>query len=253
MYLCFAFVFCDTVPSQVRMMISIILKDNVARYWSTMSPEVQQYIMANAPNMLAHPEMHLRQSCATLISVILAQTTLVGWPDLVDNLLAALDSDNAALVHGAFITLGRVCEDHGRELSKNHPELPHQPIDALIPKLLENISSGKEEAIDLSLKCFTYIIPWKPSALLLRIKDFFQVRASFPSLNTCLRTTSTPLESNYRFRPITNPLLLTLSPQNSTLCCSCSSNSQKTPPLSPSSLPFARPSMPSYSVASVLS
>jgi transportin-1 len=187
MYLCFAFAFLDEQPAQTRMMIAIILNGNVARYWKTLAPEVQQYIMITAPNMLAHPEMLLREQCATLLSVILGQTKLVGWPDLVDNLVASLDSDNASLVHGAFTTLSRLAEDHGRELCQTHPELPHQPSEVIIPKLLQLLASGREDLVEMSLKCITHLIPWKPSTLLLHIKDFFQhlfaLAEAPPSLN----------------------------------------------------------------------
>jgi transportin-1 len=196
MYVCYAFVYCDNENPQVRMMLAIILKDNVSRYWKTLSAEVQQYIMVNGPVMLSHPEMLLRELCSGLITVILAQTKFAGWPDILDNLIAAMDSDNPNLVAGTMATLDKICEDHGRELCQIHPELAQQPIALLIPKLLTLIESDKEEAVNNSLKCIIHLIPWKPSKLLLEIKRFLQVRLQSspllnfnPSLHNMLRHT----------------------------------------------------------------
>lgn len=175
-YLCYAFVYLDEPATNTRMMLSIMLKDNVARFWKMLGGEVKQYIMANIPNMLAHPVQFLRDACGGVITVILAQTKIEGWPDLVQNLVAALDDTNPHMVQGAFTTLRMICEDHGRELCKSYSGLPHQPSDIIIPKLFQLLSSGRED-LNLSLKCLVHLIPWKPPFLLLNIKDFFTVRA----------------------------------------------------------------------------
>ena len=158
-------------------MIAIVLKDNVARYWKKMDPEVQHYIMTHAPLVLEDPLPPLREICGSLITVIFAQTTVQGWPDLVENLVAVLDNENVNLVYGALGTLSKLCEDHGRALCQVHDDLPQQPIDILLPKLYQLLSSGKPDLIDLALKCIVHVVPWQPPAFLLSVNDFFAVRS----------------------------------------------------------------------------
>lgn len=176
MYLAFSFVNCTSESIETRMMISIILKENVIRYWKLMPPEVQQYIMSIVPNLISDPDLHLRELCGALICAILAQTHISGWPNIVFDLIGALDSDNANLVLGAFGTISKLFEDHGRELCQPLPDFPQQPTEILVPKLLQMMSPEHEDLLNLSLQIFIHMIPWKPAALLVHINDFFQVR-----------------------------------------------------------------------------
>lgn len=160
------------------MMIGILLKDNVARHWKALPAEVQHYIMELGPLVLEDPSLALREVCGSLISVMLAQTTLAGWPTLIENLISVLDNENPNLVQGALRTLSKLCEDHGRALSQVQPNFTHQPTDLLIPKLYELLQSGKPDLMNMALICVSHVIVWQPTALLLTINDFFTVRFS---------------------------------------------------------------------------
>lgn len=195
------------------MMIGILLKDNVARHWKTMPPEVQHYIMELGPLVLEDPSLSLREVCGSLISVILAQTTLAGWPTLIENLISVLDNENPNLVQGALRTLSKLCEDHGRALSQVQPNFTHQPTDLLIPKLYELLQSGKPDLMNMALICVSHVIVWQPTALLLTINEFFTVRFSPFLLLFCPTITGpnhAPPCQLVLHTPSTNPNLLTI-------------------------------------------
>lgn len=191
-YLCHVFTLLTSEADGDRMMVGLVLKDNVARHWKTMTPEVQHYIMELAPAALQDPSLALREVCGSLISVILAQTTIAGWPHLVDNLIACLHDENTNLVQGALTSLSLLCEDHGRALSTPQSNVTQQPTDLLIPKLYEILQSNKPEMVDAALKCISHLIPWQPVALHLSINDFFAVRFSLTHIRqeTSLRRSS---------------------------------------------------------------
>lgn len=161
------------------MMVGIILKENVTRYWKTLVPEVQHYVLKQVPAMLADPNRSLREHAGTLISVILAQTHIAGWPDIMEHIIYALDSDSVLLQQGTLGALEKILEDHGFDLSSPEADQHFQHMTRLVPKLLALIASGREEVLNAALKCVSHLIPHRPNALLLAIKDFLQVRFLF--------------------------------------------------------------------------
>lgn len=175
----FIFARAEDFPQNSRALAGIMLKNNVKDKWSTLPPEVQEYILQNSPVQLASPHPTLRSTAGSIITTVYSKTGSAGWPWLINTLCEALDNANETLVDGAFSTLEKICEDHSRSLASDEV---HRPLSVLVPKLIQMLRHQNERFRVYALSCLLYFIPDNPPGLLVHIGPMLEVRlfAYFP-------------------------------------------------------------------------
>lgn len=72
------------------------------------TPPYQQYIKSELLPCLGAPDRHLRSTVGTVVSVIVQQGQVHGWPELLQALVQCFDSNDFNLMEGALDALSKV-------------------------------------------------------------------------------------------------------------------------------------------------
>lgn len=73
-----------------------------------MDPAYQQYIKSELLPCLGAADKHIRTTVGTIISAIVQQGRILGWPELLQALMQCLDSNDINHMEGAMDTLSKV-------------------------------------------------------------------------------------------------------------------------------------------------
>ncbi|XP_022769253.1 transportin-1-like isoform X2 [Durio zibethinus] len=173
-YLVFIFAHSPGASVEIRQAAGLLLKNNLRSAFKSLDPAYQQYIKSQLLPCLGEAEKDIRNTVGTIISVIVQQGRILGWPELLQALVQCLDSNDINHTEGALDTLSKICEDIPRELDSDLPGLSERPIDVFLPRLLQFFGSPHASLRKLSLGSVNQFIMLMPNALYLSMDQYLQ-------------------------------------------------------------------------------
>ncbi len=152
----------------VRSSAALNLKNTIKTSYKTIPEVSRAYIRASVLACLEDPSSQIRSFAGTVITETVQRGGVLGWPDLLPELLMIANNDrgntSTAAQEGAMSALAKVCEDSKKELDREYEG--SRPLNFIIPRLLEITSSAIPKVRALALASINSFIPQKPEALL---------------------------------------------------------------------------------------
>lgn len=173
-YLCYILVHVEATAVEIRQAAGLLLKNNLRTAYKTMSPSNQQYIKSGLLPCLGAPERNIRTTVGTVVSVIIQQGGVSGWPELLQALVQCLDSNDVNHMEGAMDALSKICEDIPQELDIDVPGLAERPINVFLPRFFKFFQSPHASLRKLSLGSVNQFIMLLPTALQLSMDQYLQ-------------------------------------------------------------------------------
>lgn len=173
-YLAFIFARSQGTSVEIRQAAGLLLKNNLRSAYKSMDPAYQQYIKSELLPCLGAADKHIRTTVGTIISAIVQQGRILGWPELLQALMQCLDSNDINHMEGAMDTLSKICEDIPQELDSDVPGLAGRPIDVFLPRLFQFFQSPHASLRKLSLGSINQFIMLMPTALYLSMDQFLR-------------------------------------------------------------------------------
>lgn len=126
-----------------RSAAAINLKNNLKSYSSV--PEASKtYIKATILGGLQDPNAQIRSYVGNVITEVVRQGRIVGWPQVLPELVSLVANQNGQTTpeaqDGAMGALFKICEDNKRVLDQEYQG--QRPLASLLPKLLEFMTSN---------------------------------------------------------------------------------------------------------------
>ncbi|PPD89628.1 hypothetical protein GOBAR_DD13442 [Gossypium barbadense] len=150
---------------EIRQAAGLLLKNNLRTAYKMMSPAHQQYIKSELLPCLGAADKHIRSTVGTIISVVVQQGGILGWPELLQAFINCLDSNDLNHMEGAMDALSKICEDIPQVLDSDVPGLAERPINIFLPRLFQFFQSPHASLRKLSLGSVNQYIMLMPSAL----------------------------------------------------------------------------------------
>ncbi|KAL5713973.1 Transportin-1 [Ranunculus cassubicifolius] len=173
-YLAFILVHAEGTLVEIRQAAGLLLKNNLRTGFQSMSPANQLYIKSELLPCIGAADKHIRSTVGTIISVIVQQGGVSGWPELLQALLHCLDGNDLNNMEGAMDALSKICEDIPQELDLDVPGLAERPFKVFLPRLLKFFQSPHVTLRKLSLGSVNQFIMLMPTALLLSMDQYLQ-------------------------------------------------------------------------------
>ncbi|KAL6010691.1 Transportin-1 [Asimina triloba] len=173
-YLAFILARADGKPVEIRQAAGLLLKNNLRTGFNSVAPQYQQYIKAELLPCVGLSDRHIRSTVGTVISVIVQQGRVIGWPELLQALVQCLDSNDLNHMEGAMDALSKICEDIPEELDLDVPGLAERPINVFLPRFFQFFQSPHPSLRKLSLGSVNQFIVVMPTALLLSMDQYLQ-------------------------------------------------------------------------------
>ena len=155
----------------IRSSAAINLKNSVKTSYRTIPEASQGYIRSSVLHCLEDPNSQIRNFAGNVITEIVQRGGILGWPELLPQLLslAGNDSGNTSLEaqEGAMGALSKVCEDSKKILDKDYQG--QRPLDVILPKLLNITTSPIARVRAYALASINSFIPQKPQALIISL------------------------------------------------------------------------------------
>ncbi|XP_065881178.1 transportin-1-like [Euphorbia lathyris] len=171
-YLAFIFARAQGTAVEIRQAAGLLLKNNLRSTFASVDPAYQHYIKSELLPCLGATDKHIRCTVGTIISVVIQQVRILGWPDLLQALIQCLDSNDINHMEGAMDALSKICEDAPQELDFDVPGLDGRPIDVLLPRLFKFFQSQHASLRKLSLGSINQFIMLMPTGLYLSMDQF---------------------------------------------------------------------------------
>ena len=163
---------CKDESATTRAKAGLQLKNTVKEQWERMSGAQQDYIKAAVIQSMA-AERGLHHVVGTIIANIAVRCRIVGWPGILQHLIASLDSPDANLQVVAFNAISKICEDAGKELIKDDVVLG-KPLHYLIPKLIAFFHHPKAELRVYALTAVNVFLYLMPLVMRMHLDSFLQ-------------------------------------------------------------------------------
>lgn len=93
---------------EIRQAAGLLLKNNLRTAFKSMSPSFQQYIKSEMLHSLGASDRRIRSTVGTVVSVVIQQGGIIGWPELLQALVQCLDSNDLNHMEGAMDALSKV-------------------------------------------------------------------------------------------------------------------------------------------------
>jgi len=158
----------------VRTSAAINLKNSVKTAYKTIPDTSQSYIRDTVLLGLEDPISQIRSFAGHVITEIVQQGGILGWPQLLPELLSLVGNDRGNVSpqaqEGAMSALAKVCEDSKKLLDRDYQG--QRPLNVMIPKLLDFTTSPVAKVRALALASINTFIPLKPQALLVALDPF---------------------------------------------------------------------------------
>ncbi|TYH88767.1 hypothetical protein ES332_D01G210900v1 [Gossypium tomentosum] len=164
-YLAFILARAEGKSVEIRQAAGLLLKNNLRTAYKMMSPAHQQYIKSELLPCLGAADKHIRSTVGTIISVVVQQGGILGWPELLQAFINCLDSNDLNHMEGAMDALSKICEDIPQVLDSDVPGLAERPINIFLPRLFQFFQSPHASLRKLSLGSVNQYIMLMPSAL----------------------------------------------------------------------------------------
>lgn len=151
----------------VRGSAAINLKNTLKAFYKTISGPTIAYIKSSVLSCLHDGAPQIRNFTGTVITEIVQRGGVLGWPELLPELLSIAANErgnaSAAAQEGAMSALAKVCDDNRKELDREYQG--QRPLQYIIPRLLDCTSSPTAKVRGLALASINAFIPQKPEAL----------------------------------------------------------------------------------------
>lgn len=157
----------------VRSAAAIMLKNNIRTGYKTIPQSSLAFVKASVPLALQDKNPLIRSYAGNVVTEIVSRGGILGWPQLLPELLALIGNDSGTVTpeaqEGAMAALAKVCEDNRKMLDKDYQG--QRPLAFIIPKLISFTSDSKPKIRSLALGTINIFIPQKPQALLACLDD----------------------------------------------------------------------------------
>ena len=157
-----------TDKNLVRSSAAINLKNSIKISYKTIPEASREYIRASVLTCLEDPNPQIRSFAGTVITETVQRGGVLGWPDLLPELLAIASNErgttSTAAQEGAMSALAKVCEDSKKELDREYEG--SRPLNVIVPRLLKITSSDLPKVRALALASVNSFIPQKAQAIL---------------------------------------------------------------------------------------
>ena len=152
----------------VRSSAALTLKNTIRASYKLIAQTSQAYTRSSVLASLEDPSTQIRSFAGTVITEIVQRGGVLGWPELLPELMAIASNERGnsspGAQEGAMGALAKVCEDNKKELDKEYQG--SRPLNYLIPRLLDITKSPISKVRALALASInSFIIP-KSDALL---------------------------------------------------------------------------------------
>jgi transportin-1 len=152
----------------VRSSAALNLKNTIKTSYKDIPESSRAYIRASVLGCLEDSNPQIRNFAGTVITETVLRGGVLGWPEVLPELLAIAGNDrgniSSAAQEGAMSALAKVCEDSRKELDREYEG--SRPLNFIIPRLLEITSSTIAKVRALALASINSFILQKPEALL---------------------------------------------------------------------------------------
>ncbi|KAL1305316.1 hypothetical protein AAFC00_002218 [Neodothiora populina] len=122
-----------------RSAAAVMLKNNVKTTYKTLSEDSKAYLRSTIILGLQDQNAQIRSFAGNVITEMVRQGGILGWPQVLSELLALLDGASGNVSpeaqDGAMGALLKICEDNKASLNKVYEG--QRPLDFLVPKLLD--------------------------------------------------------------------------------------------------------------------
>ncbi|MCO5611248.1 hypothetical protein L7F22_065500 [Adiantum nelumboides] len=173
-YLTFILCRAEGQAVEVRQVAGLLLKNSLKVHYTSLAPAYQDYIKSELVLCIGAPDRHIRATVGTVISVVVQQGLVKGWPQLLGALLQCLESNDYNHTEGALDALSKICEDSPKELDADVPGITERPINVFLPRLLKMFSSPHVTFRRLALNSVNQFIVLMPTALFVNMDKFLQ-------------------------------------------------------------------------------
>ncbi|THV55645.1 hypothetical protein BGAL_0005g00240 [Botrytis galanthina] len=170
----------------IRSAAAVMLKNNIRSGYKSIPAESLSLIQSSVPLALQDKIPTIRNYAGNVITEIVSKGGILGWPQILPDLLALIGNTNGTISpeaqEGAMAALSKICEDNRKMLDKEYQG--QRPLAFIIPKLIVFAANERPRIRTLALTALNIFIPHKPQALLISLDDLlnrlFQL-ASDPS------------------------------------------------------------------------
>ena len=154
--------------SLVRSSAALNLKNTIRTSYKAIPEASRAYTRSAVLACLEDPSAQIRSFAGTVITEIVQRGGVLGWPELLPELLAVASNlrgnTSPGAQEGAMGALAKVCEDNKKELDKEYRG--SRPLNIILPRLLDITSSPIPKVRALALASINSFILPKPDALL---------------------------------------------------------------------------------------
>ena len=152
----------------VRSSAALSLKNTIRSSYAAISETCKVFIRASVTACLEDPNPQIRSFAGTVITEIVQKGGILGWPELLPELISMAKNDkgnvSVAAQEGAMGALAKICEDSKKELDREYEG--SRPLNFIIPQILEITFSQIAKVRALALASINSFILQKPQALM---------------------------------------------------------------------------------------
>jgi transportin-1 len=151
-----------------RLSAAIMLKNDIKNSYKSINKNHLSYIQSSVLNTLQDQNAQIRSFAGNVITEIVRQGTLMGWPELLPQLFLLAGNESGRVAsetqEGAMNALFKICEDNKTILDQDYQG--QRPLNFIVPKLLEFTASKQQRVRADALASLIIFIPQKPQAVL---------------------------------------------------------------------------------------
>jgi hypothetical protein len=126
-----------------RSAATIVLKNNIKTSYSSINESSKTFIKTTIMRGLQDPNVQIRGFVGNVITELVRQSKITGWPEALPSLVAMVENTNGQATpdtqDGAMGTIYKICEDNRKAL--DHEYQSQRPLASLLPKLLDFTTS----------------------------------------------------------------------------------------------------------------
>ncbi|KAL8766305.1 MAG: hypothetical protein Q9209_006895 [Squamulea sp. 1 TL-2023] len=145
----------------VRSSAAINLKNNIKAFGKAHPHPDLVYIRSLALSALQDSVSQIRSFAGSVISEIVQKGGILGWPELLPELIALAGNDAGNISpqtqEGAMSAMAKICEDNKESLDKDYHG--QRPLSVIIPKLLDITASPNPKVRAFALASINTFIP----------------------------------------------------------------------------------------------
>lgn len=155
--------------TELRATAGILLKNDVRTGYRLLDSAVQGYIKSECVKGLLDQSSLVRNITGNVITTLLSQAGIMGWPEILPQLMSMTETDDIHAQEGAMSALSKICEDSASDLDKEYNG--QRPLKYMISKFLSLTHSGSSKVRSLSIFCLTQFIILQSQSLLIHLDE----------------------------------------------------------------------------------